>query len=138
MSENDSKKNENSKSEEDIIKEAKANLESKKSKKEQRKQDKKIGRKYLKAQYNYRFGYRIKALKQYFKNNTLSLGERYAKPIIYIIVLIVLTLLILGSINIIQGSSYNKDINHYQNKVDKLKAQAQKLNAKSEENYKKN
>lgn len=51
--------------------------------------------------------------------------------------LIVLTLLILGSINIIQGSSYNKDINHYQNKVDKLKAQAQKLNAKSEENYKK-
>ncbi|MBM6202837.1 hypothetical protein H6K86_11805 [Staphylococcus epidermidis] len=137
MSENDSKKNENSKSEEDIIKEAKDNLESKKSKKEQRKQDKKIGRKYLKAQFNYRFGYRIKALKQYFKNNTLSLGERYAKPIIYIVVLIILTLLILGSINIIQGTSYNKDINHYQNKVDKLKSQAQELNAKSEENYKK-
>lgn len=103
-----------------------------KTKKERKKEKRQLGKKYIKAQYNYHIGYRFKALFKYLKENVKYFFTKYIKAIVVALCLASIVCIILGATKLYQGYSYNDEITKYNKSNEKLESKEKDLSMKIE------
>lgn len=108
-----------------------------KTKKERKKEQRQLGKKYIKAQYNYHIGYRIKAFSKFIKQNTKYFFVKYIKAIMVALCLFSIVCLIIGIMNLFQGYSHNNEINKYKTSNKNLVAKEKSLASDAQDQSKK-
>ena len=108
-----------------------------KTKKEKKKEQRQLGKRYIKAQYNYRIGYKIKAFTKFIKQNTKYFFIKYIKGIMVALCLISIICLITGAKNLYKGYSYEDEIDKYKNTNEKLITKEKDLSSQAQDQAKK-
>lgn len=108
-----------------------------KTKKEEKREKRKQGKAYIKAQYNYRIGYLIKALKTFMKENFVYYVKKYIKVIMIVLALISIIFLFIGINQFIRGHEASNNAERYQASNQKLQNQSDDLNADLKQENKK-
>lgn len=105
--------------------------------KEHKKENKEIGKKYIKAKYNYHFGYRFKAFNNYIKKNLKYFFTKYIKPIIVILLVLTVIFLGVGIAKIVEGTSFEKETEKYESTNKALESKEKDLEMEAQNQNKK-
>lgn len=84
------------------------------TKKEKKKEEKKKAKAYIKAQYNYRIGYKFKSINQFLKQRVGGFFKKYNKVFMALFLIISFIFIISGTQKIVEGHKMTDKINEYQ------------------------
>lgn len=98
-------------------------------KKAKKKEDKRLAKRYIKAQYNYHIGYIFKSINQFLKQHFFYYIKKYKKIVIGILLVISLACIISGTQKIIHGHKLKDDIQTYNKNNEDLEGKSKLLRA---------
>lgn len=85
-----------------------------KTKKEEKKEERQLGKAYLKAQYNYRIGYIFKSIGTFLKHNTVYLIKKHLKIVMLILAALAIIFVVIGINQLVNGSKTSHKVQSYE------------------------